>query len=102
MAQDPVVVVGAVISQTGAHADLAQEYGRGLDLWRDEVNAAGGLLGRRVELRVLDDGSQALRAGPLYAQLITEEKVDLLVGPVWLRGYAGRRVGEPSARAALW
>ncbi len=81
MAQDPVVVVGAVISQTGAHAGLAQEYGRGLDLWRDEVNAAGGLLGRRVELRVLDDGSQALRAGPLYAQLITEEKVDLLVGP---------------------
>jgi branched-chain amino acid transport system substrate-binding protein len=80
MAQDSVVVVGAVISQTGAHADLAQEYGRGLDVWRDEVNAAGGLLGRRVELRVLDDGSQALRAGPLYAQLITE-KVDLLVGP---------------------
>ena len=29
MAQDPVVVVGAVISQTGAHADLAPEYGRG-------------------------------------------------------------------------
>ena len=58
-------MVGAVISQTGAHAELAQEYARGLDLWRDEVNAAGGLLGRRVELRVLDDGSQALRAGPL-------------------------------------
>ncbi len=75
------MVVGAVISQTGAHAELAQEYARGLDLWRDEVNAAGGLLGRRVELRVLDDGSQALRAGPLYAYLIKEEKVDLLVGP---------------------
>jgi branched-chain amino acid transport system substrate-binding protein len=81
LAQQPVVVVGAVISQTGAHAELAQEYARGLDLWRDEVNAAGGLLGRRVELRVLDDGSQALRAGPLYAYLIQEEKVDLLVGP---------------------
>jgi branched-chain amino acid transport system substrate-binding protein len=80
-AQEPVVVVGAVISQTGAHAELAQEYARGLDLWRDEVNATGGLLGRRVELRVLDDGSQALRAGPLYAYLIKEEKVDLLVGP---------------------
>ena len=75
------MVVGAVISQTGAHAELAQQYGKGLDLWRDEVNAAGGLLGRRVELRVLDDGSQALRAGPLYAQLIRDEKVDLLVGP---------------------
>ena len=81
VAQNPVVVVGAVISQTGAHAELAQQYGKGLDLWRDEVNAAGGLLGRQVVLRVLDDGSQALRAGPLYAQLIADEKVDLLVGP---------------------
>jgi branched-chain amino acid transport system substrate-binding protein len=80
MAQEPVAVVGAVISQTGAHAELAQEYARGLEVWRDEVNAAGGLLGRPVTLRVLDDGSQALRAGPLYAQLI-KEKVDLLVGP---------------------
>ena len=81
LAQEPVVTVGVVISQTGAHAELAQEYSRGLEVWRDEVNAAGGMLGRRVELRVLDDGSEALRAGPLYARLIRDEKVDLLVGP---------------------
>lgn len=95
-AQEPVVVVGTVISQTGAHAELAQEYLRGLDLWRDEVNAAGGLLGRRVELRVLDDSSQALRAGPLYAQLIAE-KVDLLVGPY---GSAPTMVGASESERA--
>ena len=76
-----MLVVGAVISQSGAHAELAAEYAKGIELWRDEVNAAGGLLGRRVELRVLDDGSQAVRTGPLYARLIREENAELLIGP---------------------
>ena len=75
------IVVGAVISQTGAHAPLAAEYAKGIQLWREQVNAAGGLLGRTVELRLLDDGSQAVRAGPLYASLIRQDKVDLLIGP---------------------
>lgn len=74
-------MVGVVISQTGAHAELAADYVKGIEFWRDEVNAAGGLLGRRVELRLLDDASHAVRAGPLYARLIREEKADLLIGP---------------------
>jgi branched-chain amino acid transport system substrate-binding protein len=81
LAQDLPVVVGAVVSQTGAHAELAADYAKGLELWRDEANAAGGLLGRRVELRLLDDASQALRARELYGRLMREEKADLLVGP---------------------
>jgi branched-chain amino acid transport system substrate-binding protein len=79
--QEPAIVVGAVISQTGAHADLGSEYEKGIELWRDEVNASGGLLGRQVELRVLDDASRAALAGPLYARLVREEKADLLIGP---------------------
>ncbi len=78
-AQVPVVV-GAVVSQTGAHADLASDYARGLELWRDEANARGGLLGRQVTLRIVDDGSDASRARALYGQLI-REKVDALIGP---------------------
>jgi branched-chain amino acid transport system substrate-binding protein len=70
-----------VVSQTGAHAELAADYAKGLELWRDEVNAAGGLLGRRVELRLLDDGSQAVRTRELYARLMRDEKADLLIGP---------------------
>ena len=82
LAQDaPVLVIGAVISQSGAQADLGTEYARGIEIWRDAVNADGGLLGRRVELRVLDDGSHARRNAELYARLIREEKVDLLIGP---------------------
>ena len=79
-AQSPPIVVGAVISQTGAQAAGAADYAKGIELWRNEVNAAGGLLGRALELRVLDDASQAVNAGPLYARLI-REKADLLIGP---------------------
>ncbi len=92
----PALVVGAVVSQTGAHADLALGYGRGLELWSEEVNAAGGLLGRRVELRVLDDGSSAARSGALYRQLI-QEKVDVLVGPY---GTAATLVAAAEAESA--
>jgi branched-chain amino acid transport system substrate-binding protein len=82
LAQDaPVIVIGAVISQSGAQADLGTEYARGIEVWRDAVNAGGGLLGRRVELRELDDGSFARRNAELYARLIRDEKVDLLIGP---------------------
>lgn len=79
-AQEPVVV-GAGISQTGAQAALAEQYRRGILAWQERVNAAGGLLGRPVELRVLDDRSQAVRAREVYAALIAEHKADLLVGP---------------------
>jgi branched-chain amino acid transport system substrate-binding protein len=77
---EPPIVVGAVVSQTGSQAGLAAGYGQALLVWAREVNAAGGLLGRQVEVRVLDDHSEAARAGPAYAQLIAEG-ADLLVGP---------------------
>jgi branched-chain amino acid transport system substrate-binding protein len=80
-AQERAVVVGAVVSQTGMLASLAGEYRKGLDVWRDQVNATGGLLDRRVELQVLDDGSDAVRTGQLYRQMIRENRVELLIGP---------------------
>jgi branched-chain amino acid transport system substrate-binding protein len=80
-AQEPAVVVGAVVSQTGMLAPLAGDYRKGLEVWLEEVNGAGGLLGRRVELRLLDDGSDAVRAGALYREMIQEGRTDLLIGP---------------------
>jgi len=74
------LIVGAAVSETGVHAGLAADYRKALLLWQDEVNAAGGLLGRRVELRLLDDGSEAVKSGPLYQQLI-RDKADALIGP---------------------
>jgi branched-chain amino acid transport system substrate-binding protein len=74
-------VVGVVVSQTGAHAELAADYLKGLELWRAHANESGGLLGRRVELRVLDDNSRAVRARELYRELVRDDAVDLLIGP---------------------
>jgi branched-chain amino acid transport system substrate-binding protein len=80
-AQEPPIVVGAVVSQTGALAALAEDYRKALLLWQEELNAAGGLLGRRIDLRLRDDGSDAVRAGRAYRELIGEDKADLLIGP---------------------
>jgi branched-chain amino acid transport system substrate-binding protein len=79
-AEEPPVVVGAVVSQTGSQAELAEGYGNGLVVWQEEINAAGGLLGRQVELRMLDDHSEAARAGPAYTELI-DGGASLLIGP---------------------
>jgi branched-chain amino acid transport system substrate-binding protein len=79
--QPAPVVVGAVVSETGHLADLARDMRRALILWQETCNAAGGLLGRPVELRLLDDRSEASAALVLYARLIEEERADLLIGP---------------------
>src|SRR3954470_11753768 len=75
------ILIGATVSRTGPLADLGEGYRRGLELWQDEVNAAGGLMGRKVNLLLLDDGSDSVRISELYRQLIRTEKADLLIGP---------------------
>jgi branched-chain amino acid transport system substrate-binding protein len=95
-AQPQPMVVGAVISQSGMHAAPAAEYRNGLELWRDEVNAAGGLLGRAIELRLLDDGSEAVRAGAAYAELIAGG-AEVLIGPY---GSAATLTGAAEAERA--
>ncbi len=76
------IVVGAAMPLTGILADIAADYRKALLLWQEEVNAGGGLLGRRVELMLLDDLSASGAAGKLYEQLIHEHKADLLIGPL--------------------
>ncbi len=78
--QSPVVV-GAAMPQSGILADLAADLRKGLILWQEEVNGAGGLLGRRVELQLLDDRSEAAAAGKLYEELLHTHRAELLVGP---------------------
>src|SRR5438552_3459091 len=75
------IVVGAIVSQSGMIADRADGYRKGRLVWQDEVNAAGGVRGRNVELRLLDDGSEAARNSALYQQLIRDDKADALIGP---------------------
>ena len=79
-AADPVKV-GVALSQTGNLADSAEHFKRGIELWRDQVNARGGLLGRPVEIVLYDDRSDPATAARLYERLITNDNVDLLISP---------------------
>lgn len=79
-AQDKALIVGAAISQTGSHAAAAADYRKGLLLWADQVNAAGGLLDRPIDLQLRDDASEAARAGIAYAELIAGG-AQVLIGP---------------------
>ena len=75
------IVVGAAMPLSGTLAEIATDLRKALLLWQEEVNAGGGLLGRRVELQLLDDRSEAAAAGKLYERLILEYRAELLIGP---------------------
>jgi len=77
-AQERPVVVGVTIAQTGFLEDLGRSYSNGLALWLEEARARGG----RFELRIRDDRSAANGVEALYEKLVTEDKVDVLLGPV--------------------
>jgi branched-chain amino acid transport system substrate-binding protein len=79
-AQTKPIVIGAAIAQTGYLADLAAGTLKALQLWQEQLNAAGGLLGRPVELKLVDDASDALRSTELYEKLIREDRADVLIG----------------------
>ena len=75
------VLLGGAISQTGRYAEPATRQVNSINLWVDEVNARGGLLGHKIVLRLLDDKSDTQTSIKLYEKLITEDKVDLLLAP---------------------
>ena len=76
-----VVVIGYTISQTGSYAVPAGRNHNARKLYVDELNARGGLLGHKVVLKIYDDKSDVRTAIELYEKLITEDKVDLVLGP---------------------
>ncbi len=79
-AADPIKV-GFSMALTGGVAQNGKQLIIALELWRDDVNAKGGLLGRPVELVYYDDQSNPANVPGIYTKLITVDKVDLLLGP---------------------
>ena len=79
-AADPIKV-GFSMALTGSVAQNGKQLIIALELWRDDVNAHGGLLGRSVELVYYDDQSNPTNVPGIYTKLITVDKVDLLLGP---------------------
>jgi len=75
------VVVGTSVALTGKYDRTGREQLQGFQMWVEEVNARGGLLGRKVRLVHYDDESKPETGAKLYEKLITDDKVDLLIGP---------------------
>ena len=81
-AQAPAPIrIGGTLSLTGPLAGTAMVHKVVGDVYVDELNRRGGLLGRRVEWVLKDDQSKPDVARTLYEQLVTVDKVDLLIGP---------------------
>jgi branched-chain amino acid transport system substrate-binding protein len=79
-AADPIKV-GFSIAETGGTAAIGKQILIALQIWRDDVNAKGGLLGRPVELVFYDDQGNPANATQIYSKLLDIDKVDLLIGP---------------------
>jgi len=79
-AADPIKV-GFSMALTGAVAPNGRQMLIALEIWRDDVNAKGGLLGRPVELVFYDDQSNPSNVPGFYQKLLSIDKVDLLIGP---------------------
>ncbi len=75
------ITIGASVSLTGDFSGDGKAIQQGYTLWADEVNAHGGLLGRRVVMKFADDASSTQQVVTNYQTLIARDKVDLVVGP---------------------
>ncbi|HEU5354812.1 MAG TPA: amino acid ABC transporter substrate-binding protein [Actinocrinis sp.] len=75
------LTIGISLSLTGDFADPGKAAQRGYQLWANTVNAKGGLLGRTVKLKIVDDASSPNQAVSNYQNLINHDHVDLVFGP---------------------
>jgi branched-chain amino acid transport system substrate-binding protein len=72
--------IGYSLSLSGALGGNGQSARLAHEIWREDVNRSGGLLGRPVELICYDDGTEASRVEGLYRRLLDDEHVDLVIG----------------------
>src|SRR4029079_7355695 len=80
-AEPPPIKIGMSMAMTGGLAGAGKASLLGIEIWRDDVNAKGGLLGRKVELVVYDDKSSASETPAIYSKLLDVDKVDILFAP---------------------
>jgi branched-chain amino acid transport system substrate-binding protein len=92
-AQAQPIRIGAFLSVTGPAAFLGDPEQKTLELYVEKLNAAGGVLGRKLELVAYDSAGDAEKARGYVKRLIEQDKVDLLVG--------GSTTGETMAAVPL-
>ena len=81
LAQTGPIKIGMSMPQTGGLGAGGQSALLALRMWVDDVNAKGGLLGRKVELIAYDDQTNPANTPGIYTKLLDIDKVDLLIAP---------------------
>ena len=76
----PPIKIGAFLSVTGGASFLGDPEQKTLELYVDKINAAGGVLGRKLQLVSYDSAGDAEKARTFVKRLIEEDKVDAIVG----------------------
>ncbi len=79
-ADEGPLTIGISLPLTGDFSQPGGEAKRGYQVWADMVNADGGVLGRQVKLKIVDDASNQDTVVSDYTKLITQDKVDLVLG----------------------
>src|SRR5712671_575850 len=80
IAQQPIKI-GMSMPQTGPLGAGGQAALVALRMWVEDVNARGGMLGRKVEFIVYDDQTNPANTPGIYTKLLDVDKVDLLIAP---------------------
>lgn len=80
MASEPIRV-GVSLGLTGQYQQPSAMHKRAYELWRDEVNARGGIMGRAVELVIRDDNSDPELAKKIYTEFVSTGSVDHIFAP---------------------
>jgi branched-chain amino acid transport system substrate-binding protein len=75
------IKIGFSMAQTGALAGAGKQALLGAQIWEEEINAKGGLLGRPVKLVYYDDQTNPAAVPGIYTKLLDVDKVDLVIGP---------------------
>jgi branched-chain amino acid transport system substrate-binding protein len=75
------IKIGFSMAQTGALAGAGKQALLGAQIWEEEINSKGGLLGRPVKLIYYDDQTKPDSVPGIYAKLLDVDKVDLVIGP---------------------
>jgi branched-chain amino acid transport system substrate-binding protein len=78
--EDGPITIGISLPLTGDFSQPGTQAKRGYEVWADMVNKDGGILGRDVKLKITDDASNQDTVVADYTRLITQDKVDLLLG----------------------
>ena len=74
------IKIGSVLSVTGPAAFLGDPELKTMQMYVEDINKKGGVLGRQLEWVHYDDGSDANKANGFAKRLIEDDKVDILIG----------------------